>query len=407
MSPTIAETLSPRQARLQRIATVVAVLVVLLFAGRIVLTLTTRATSPEADMVSYYDGTQRLRDGLPLYRPDISIQQQNFQFIYPPPLAFILMPFPSYQAAWWGWGIFSIVCWLGSLGLILRELWSDIRRRLAPMWRPLLIAALINFPPVESHLFWGQVQLLLLLLLTVSWLCLRRRREGLAGALLGLAIALKLFPALLIVPLLVQRRWRCIAVALATAGGVFALSFALVGWDQGYYYLTRVLPEVDRSLSGVTNATTSIGAVVRGATGSADLAYWVSLVVRVAVVGAATATAARAMRAPDQALAVGMTTLALAPPVVWEHYFVLLYLPWLELLSRSPGRRLPLLALAFFLIATASLAYHMPPSIGFYAHLPPICGALLLLGLQLESVFGRRAPLASIGPDELPNTQSI
>jgi hypothetical protein len=407
MAPTKPDNYSPRQIRLQRIATVVAVLIVLLFAGRVALTLITRASSPEADMVSYYDGTQRLREGLPLYRPNISIQQQNFQFIYPPPLAFILMPFPSYQAAWWGWGIFSIVCWLGSLGLILRELWPAIRQRLAPMWRPLLIAALINFPPVESHLFWGQVQLQLLLLLTASWLCLRRGREGWAGVLLGLAIVLKLFPALLIAPLLVQRRWRCIAVALATAAGVFALSFALVGWDQGYYYLTKVLPEVDRSLSGVSNATTSIGAVLRGATGSAALAYWVSLFIRGAVVVAVMAAATRVMRAPDQALALGMTTLALAPPVVWEHYFVLLYLPWLELLARAPGRRLPLMALTFFLIATASLAYHMPPSVGFYAHLPPICGALLLLGLQLESAFGRLVPLTAVGPDELPTTQSV
>jgi alpha-1,2-mannosyltransferase len=406
MSPTTADTPSPRQARLQRIATVVAVLVVLLFVGRIALTLITRVSSSEADMVSYYDGTQRLRDGLPLYRPDISIQQQNFQFIYPPPLAFILMPFPSYQAAWWGWGIFSIICWLGSLGLILRELWPSIRRRLAPMWRPLLVAALINFPPVESHLFWGQTQLLLLLLLTISWICLRRRRAGLAGVLLGLAIALKLFPALLIAPLLVQRRWRCITVALATAAGVFALSFALVGWDQGYYYLTRVLPEVDRSLSGVSNATTSIGAVLRGATGNSDLSYWLSLVIRLAVVAAAALAAARVIGAPDQALAIGTTTLALAPPVVWEHYFVLLYLPWLELLARTPGRRLPLLALAYFLIATASLAYHMPPIIGLYSHLLPISGALLLLGLQIDAVFGRLAPLVSAGPEELSTTPS-
>jgi alpha-1,2-mannosyltransferase len=275
------------------------------------------------------------------------------------------------------------------------------------MWRPLLIAALINFPPVESHLFWGQVQLQLLLLLTGCWLCVRRGRDGWAGALLGLAIALKLYPALLIAPLLVQRRWRCIAVALATAAGVFALSFALVGWDQGYYFLTKVLPEVDRSLSGVSNATTSIGAVLRGATGSAPLAYWVSLVVRGAVVVAVMVAATRIMHAPDQALALGMTTLVLAPPVVWEHYFVLLYLPWLELLARVPSRRLPLMALAFFLIATASLAYHMPPSVGFYAHLPPICGALLLLGLQLESAFGRFAPLAAVGAEELPNTQKV
>src|SRR3712207_4409845 len=129
MAQLIAKT-QARPPRLHRIALVFAVLIVLLFLGKLALTLSERATSSESDMVSYFDGTQRLREGLPLYRPDLSIQRQNFQFIYPPPLAFILMPFPTYQAAWWGWAAFSLACWLAALAVLLRELGGAIRGRL-------------------------------------------------------------------------------------------------------------------------------------------------------------------------------------------------------------------------------------------------------------------------------------
>lgn len=378
-----------RRKRLQRIVIPFAVLVVLLFAVRLALTLTERATSPEADMASYFDGTERLRAGLPLYRPNINIQQQNFQFIYPPPLALMLLPFPTYAAAWWGWATISIACWLGALGLLLRELGGVIRTRLDSLWWPLLIAALINFPPVQSHLFWGQLQLPLLLLLTASWLSLRRGQDVRAGIFLGLAIALKLFPALLILFLLIQRRWRCVMAASVTATAVLGVSFVLVGLDQAYYYFSTVLPEIEHSLAQTTVTTTSIGAVFRGAFGDPILASWVSLVIRSLVVVLAAIGSARLHNAPDRAFALGMTTLVLAPPVVWEHYFVLLYLPWLELLARAPQRRL---ALAYFLIATASLAYHMPPGFGFVGHLLPISGALLLWGFQLKSIFSGFVP---------------
>jgi hypothetical protein len=79
-----------------------------------------------------------------------------------------------------------------------------------------------------------------------------------------------------------------------------------------------------------------------------------------------------------------MTTLVLVTPVVWEHYFVLLYLPWLAALSRSSRRVLPPLIVAYFLVAAAILVYHTPPGLQALAQLAPIAGSLLLLGVQIQ-----------------------
>ena len=122
-------------------------------------------------------------------------------------LALIFYPLISYQLAWWAWAAFSLVCWAASLWLLIRELLrSDFDRQLRQsIWWPVFLAALINFPPVLVHVTWGQLQLPLLLLLTLAWLCLRRERPAAEGVLIGMTIALKLFPLLLLLPLLVQR----------------------------------------------------------------------------------------------------------------------------------------------------------------------------------------------------------
>jgi alpha-1,2-mannosyltransferase len=377
--------------RLNRIVAIVAVLVVLLFAAKIAQTLLSRAGSAETDLITYFDGAERLRAGLPLYAADIDLVRDGAfrHFIYPPPLAIAFTIFPTYAAAWWGWAAISILSWLAALALMLRELAPDLRQRISPMWRPILVAALINFPPVIAHLFWGQIQLLLLLLLVLCWLCLRRGRGLAAGALLGVAIALKIYPLLLLAPLLIQRRWRAAGAALAVAAGLVVLSFVVVGWEQARVYFTVVLPEVNRALAQSSPGNNSIEVVIRNATGSAGFAAWSSLAIRALVIGAVVAIAWWRRRAPAGGFAAGVIALVIVPPVVWEHYFVLLYLPWLVALAHMSRRQSALLAGAYFLIATASAAYHAPPGLGVVAQALPLVGALLLLGIMLAQARGR------------------
>ncbi len=376
-----------RQDRLGRIAAWFAVLVVLLFAAKVAQTLIERADAPVADLVSYFDGALRLRAGVPLYRPDFNLLRDGaYQFIYPPPVALLLLPIPTYQLAWWIWAACSLICWLSALGLLLSVLAAPIRERVGRVWLPVLIAALINFPPVQSHLFWGQTQLMLLLLLTGCWWCLRRGHDTAAGGLLGLAIAVKIFPLLLIGPLVLQRRWRCLAVTGLTAVVVLAGSFALVGWDQGWFYITRVLPGVERALGQNSPGNNSIASVLRNMSIGAGPAEQLSLAIRLAIVGAVALGSWRIKSDPARAFALGMTMLTLVPPVIWEHYFVLLYLPWLDALSRMRRPQAPWLAGAYFLIATASLAYHAPSGLLAVVQLLPLSGALVLLACQLWAV---------------------
>jgi alpha-1,2-mannosyltransferase len=382
----------PQQTRLLRITVLFAVVIVLLFATKVALTLVERADAPVSDLLSYFDGAQRLRAGLPLYRPDFNLMRdREYLFIYPPPLAFLLLPMPTYQVAWWCWAAFSIICWLLALALLLCELSGDIRRRVGVVWLPVLLAALVNFPPVLSHLFWGQLQLLLLLLLVGSWLCLRREHDIAAGVLLGLAIALKIFPALLIVPLLAQWRWRCVAAAALTAIGVLMLSFAAVGWDQGWFYLTTVLPEVNHALGQYSPGNNSITSTIRNAIGDAGMADGISLVMRTAIISAVAFGAWRLRNNTARAYALAVTMLMLVPPVIWEHYFVLAYLPWLDALSRMRrGQGVPLV-LAYFLIASASLGYHTPANWLSVVQALPLAGVLVLLGVQLQQALERPA----------------
>jgi hypothetical protein len=284
-----------------------------------------------------------------------------------------------------------LLCWAGALALLVRELSSELHERVPSAWWPLLLGELVAFTPVLSHFFWGQTQLQLLLLLVFSWMFLRRDRDIPAGIVLGIAIAIKIFPLLLFVPLFARGRWRCLIAATLSAGAILAVSYTLVGWDQAYIFFTNVLPRHSGSVIAHSTNHTTIAAMLTNAFGDPSFAYYVSLAARAAVMLAVLYGAWR-IRDAAQAFALGMTTLMLVTPVVWEHYFVLAYLPWLDALSRSSRRQQPLLILAYFLFAAAMLIYHVPSSILALAQLLPISGAFLLLGIQLQQAFGRATP---------------
>jgi alpha-1,2-mannosyltransferase len=379
---------SEQSTLLKRVTMVVAVLAIVVFCVKVGQLLWIGSLTLETDVGSYVSGAERLRAGLPLYPAALTFSDGSREhYVYPPLLALIFYPLMSYQLAWWAWAVFSLVCWAASLWLLIRELLrSEFGRQLRQsVWWPVFLAALINFPPVLVHVTWGQLQLPLLLLLTLAWLCLRRERPAAAGVLIGLTIALKLFPLLLLLPLLMQRRWRCVAAALGTSALVLGLSFAVVGWDQTVFYVTKVLPEVSSQKELYDNYSVAI-----------SMKLWLSdsfprdLVatgLRLAFLGLVALAALRRPRTADLGLALGVTALFWVPPVVWSHYFVLAYLPLFDALTRAPRRLLAGVIAAYFLIATASLIFYVPDQFVVFAHPLPILGALLLLGTQVWLAF--------------------
>src|SRR6266545_2461139 len=318
MQTTTTSMVSEQSTLLKRVTMVVAVLAIFVFCAKVGQLLWIGSLTLETDVGSYFSGAERLRAGLPLYPADLTFSDGSREhYVYPPLLALMFYP-------------------------------------------------LINFPPVLVHMTWGQLQLPLLLLLTLAWLCLRRERPAAAGVLIGLTIALKLFPLLLLLPLLAQRRWRCIAAALGTAALVLGPSFAGVGWDQTVFYMTKVLPEVGSQKELYDNYSVAI-----------SMKLWLSdafprdLVatgLRLAFLGLVALAALRRPRAADLGLALGVTALFWVPPVVWSHYFVLAYLPLFDALTRAPRRLLTSVIAAYFLIATASMIFYVPNELVALAH---------------------------------------
>lgn len=73
----------------------------------------------------------------------------------------------------------------------------------------------------------GQSNTLLVLLVGAGIAAMARRRDGLAGVAIGLGIAIKLFPAVLLIPALLDRRWRVVGLALLVPAALMLLSLGL------------------------------------------------------------------------------------------------------------------------------------------------------------------------------------
>ena len=241
------------------------------------------------------------------------------------------------------------------------------------MWRlPILslsAAALLivfNFRPLADTLAFGQIDLMLLFLLTMALWALRSRHEGVAGALVALGTLFKIYPVLLLAFFVLKGQWRALAgftLAMALYNG---LSIAIIGWNEHLIYLTQVVPHIGGTTSWVENQTIS-GFLARltDSPREADIYQYQPLrLLGIALSGSIALTAcALALRpAPREstgyALQYGtfLLLMVLAAPAAWMHYQTLLIIPFGALLLHLRERMVSLphatvLATSFALIA--------------------------------------------------------
>lgn len=134
------------------------------------------------------------------------------KFDYPPLLAFLAAPLarlPLETARWLGF-VIAELCLLGAAWLTWRWLGRD---RVAG---GAVLAVWCLAGTVPENLVLGQINPVLLLLAAAA-LHAWDRRPGTAGAALGIATALKLWPGVLAVGFLAQRRGRALAAMTITA----------------------------------------------------------------------------------------------------------------------------------------------------------------------------------------------
>jgi alpha-1,2-mannosyltransferase len=204
--------------------------------------------------------------------------------------------------------------------------------------------------PLRQQLNQGQINLVLLLLLTSTWAAWRSGRPWWAGVFLGTATALKLFPGFFFLFFLIRRQWSVVAAGAVAFAAWTAASAAVVGVDAYRGYVDRALPNVveyrgswlNDSVGGFWHRLFDPGTrhapvqpIVRSPL-IAKLATYASCAV---LAGAMAWCVWRARSRGELDRAFGQTTTAmlLVSPVTWDHYFVMLLLP-LVLLWRDLPR---------------------------------------------------------------------
>lgn len=171
-------------------------------------------------------------------------------YLYPPTLADLVVPLTALKpaAALRAWNVLECLLIVG-LSLILT------RMLYVPSWGAtvLIAAGVLFFRPTLNTIHWGQVSLLLAFLLTDGFALYASGRKLMAALLFALAIAIKLEPVVVIVPLIAWRDWKCIR-SMAMWGVVLGLGlWAINGSAALNLYFLHQLPAMSNGTSGDVN----------------------------------------------------------------------------------------------------------------------------------------------------------
>jgi hypothetical protein len=172
-----------------------------------------------------------------------------------------------------------------------------------------------------------------------------RGRDALGGGLIGMAAALKAFPALLLIHLACAGKWKATSVGVATAAFLTALPIAWYGVDGGLAALgdwlrlnqeggwpTRFQNQSLFAAAARLSQEAAMPVLFLGAAVLVGLTAWVAST----RVGRTTGLAG--------GLALALAVAVLVSPIAWDHYWVLLFPTFLwvagdAMRSGDDGRR--------------------------------------------------------------------
>lgn len=263
-------------------------------------------------------------------------------YIYPPPSLLLFFPFHlfDYDTAKALMLAVNHLCLLAAIALLFRKLFrEDFARAPSQLIATLVLIYILLFDPTVVTLHLGQVNLLLLVCLTMMWNALRRNGNALAIAIpLTLAIVIKTYPALLVGLLVLRRRSQAAAWTVLFFGLACAASYLILPHGIWQDWVLNVLPAGDGAHPGPWNQ--NIRAFVARAFMPNSfseplvaapllvkpLIYFLSLIVVVSTVGASLRCwrLPHSMRQIDLQMSLYLFMIFLIAPVSWEHHFVYL-----------------------------------------------------------------------------------
>jgi hypothetical protein len=149
-----------------------------------------------------------------------------------------------------------------NLGLLVPLCWM-LRSITGLSYQRVALVFALSFP-LHRNFLYGQFYVFLLVLIVGACWAYLREYYVLAGALVAVAAACKIFPVLLFLLFLQRRSWRALASGVVTGLATAAVSVAIFGWNLHRTYLQEILPWALRGegLSPYVTSSASISSVL-------------------------------------------------------------------------------------------------------------------------------------------------
>ena len=308
------------------------------------------------DMWIYHGAMEWWTNGGELY--EFIAPTTTLGYTYPPFAALTMLPIAALSSHVAGW--INVVLSVIALGVVLVVLLVPLADRYG--WPRGLTVAIalplaLALEPNRETLGFGQVNLLLFLLVMADLVAMRLRRDprpmalarsavrrfwysgAWAGVGVGLATAIKLTPGLFILYYLVARQRRAALVASLTAGGATAVAWVLAP-RESLTYFTSMVWQTDRVGAADFTPNQALSGLLARLYDQPERPglLWVSFAALCLALGLSRAVAAH--KEGDELAAftlVGLTA-AVISPISWTHHLVFV-VPAIVVLGAAARRR--------------------------------------------------------------------
>jgi alpha-1,2-mannosyltransferase len=290
------------------------------------------------DLTVYRDGGLIVRHVQPYYDPHAYAPLYNWGGFSPLALKFTYTPFAAIAFAlisFLPWGVIVDGSVVVNMAALVAALWVTFRalgytdRRVRLGATLLAAAATFWLQPVVRTIYLGQINLILMA--AIMWDLLQPdqtasgRRRWWKGALTGVAAGIKLVPLIFVPYLLITRRFREAAAAVAGFVVTIAIGFAVLPHDSAKWWLHGMFM-ADGNRTGFMGwaGNQSLRAIITRFAGSiaAGQAPWIAAAVVALAVGLTAAYLLNRAGYPVPALLATALTGLLVSPVSWDHHWV-------------------------------------------------------------------------------------
>lgn len=321
-----------------------------------------------------------------------------FPFPYPPFALIILLPFGYIPLVTAGkiLLIISLFCLFFSVLLVMQAFHVSVRSFLGI----LVLALVINFFPTKYTLASGQINTLILVFVAIFVYFYSKNRKYFSGIALACAIALKLFPLLLIPYLFIARQWEVLKAIFVSLAIIFFITYIILPPHVVNTYFTLTLPVFLSTGGGQGYYDQSLSAFIARILQNPHIATPLARIIAGLVIPATYFLLWKYGGSTKKKL-LSISILLILNVILnnfaWQHHYIWLLIPFLITFFYMQQMRLNykyyiILGISYFLIA---VNFRNPESVSTILLSNQLYGAILLYILVLQLIISKEKKLSA------------